>query len=180
MQRRAGIILQGESKLRSSDTCQITVISDSESRTVSIGRSIGEVIRLGDALLLHGEMGAGKTCLTRGVALGAECEVSARSPTFIILAEYPGRVRVFHCDLYRISGASEVYELALDETLDRGALVVEWPENAEGELPHDALEIFLEPKPSTEQREITMSAKGVKSRSLLTMISDALNVEDKR
>ena len=81
------------------------------------------------------QMGAGKTCLTRGIAKGAECEVSARSPTFIILGEYPGRVRIFHCDLYRIGSGAEAYELALDETLDRGALVVEWPENAEGELP---------------------------------------------
>ena len=64
-------------------------MSDSESRTEEIGRAIGEVLRNGDALLLHGEMGAGKTCMARGIALGAECEVSARSPTFIILAEYP-------------------------------------------------------------------------------------------
>ena len=110
------------------------VVSESEARTEAIGRSVGEVIETGDALYLHGVMGAGKTCLTRGIAKGAECEVSARSPTFIILGEYPGRVRIFHCDLYRIDSGAEAYELALDETLDRGALVVEWPENAEGRI----------------------------------------------
>ncbi len=155
------------------------MISESETQTEAIGRSIGAVIQAGDALFLHGEMGAGKTCLTRGIALGAECEVSARSPTFIILAEYPGRVRIFHCDLYRITGASEVYELALDETLDRGALVVEWPENADGELPEDGLEIRFASGSSAEHRELSMSASGPRSEELLCRISSALQ-ENKR
>ena len=152
------------------------IVSDTEERTEEIGRVIGQVLRDGDALLLHGEMGAGKTCITRGIAVGAECEVSARSPTFIILAEYPGRVRVFHCDLYRIAGAPEVQELALDETLDRGALVVEWPENAQGELPVDALEVRLEPDHATGQRSISMSANGPKSGQLLGRFSGIFEV----
>ena len=146
------------------------IVSDSESRTEEIGRAIGEVLRIGDALLLHGEMGAGKTCMARGIAVGAECEVSARSPTFIILAEYPGRVRIFHCDLYRIESAAEVYELALDETLDRGALVVEWPEHAAGELPEDALRVQIQPDQAIDGRAISMSASGPRSSSLLDRI----------
>ena len=152
------------------------IVSDSESRTEEIGRAIGEVLRNGDALLLHGEMGAGKTCMARGIALGAECEVSARSPTFIILAEYPGRVRIFHCDLYRIEGAAEVYELALDETLDRGALVVEWPENGDGELPEDALRVQIQPDQATDGRMISMSANGPRSSSLLDRILSSVKV----
>ncbi len=155
-----------------SDTYQVG--SESEAQTEAIGRTIGAVVQAGDALFLHGEMGAGKTCLTRGIALGAECEVSARSPTFIILAEYPGRVRIFHCDLYRITGASEVYELALDETLDRGALVVEWPGNADGELPEDGLEIRFASGPSAEHRQLSMSANGPRSEDLLNRITSAL------
>ena len=153
------------------------IVSDSESRTEEIGRAIGEVLRNGDALLLHGEMGAGKTCVARGIALGAECEVSARSPTFIILAEYPGRVRIFHCDLYRIEGAAEVYELALDETLDRGALVVEWPEHAAGELPEDALRVQIQPDQAIDGRAISMSANGPRSSSLLDRILSSVKVD---
>lgn len=148
--------------------------SDSETRTENIGRSIGEVVETGDALFLHGAMGAGKTCLTRGIGLGAECEVSARSPTFIILAEYPGRVRVFHCDLYRIDSAAEAYDLALDETLDRGVLVVEWPENAQGELPDDGLIVRIASGSATDQRRISMSARGPRSEDLLGRIRGAL------
>ncbi|MYA60359.1 MAG: tRNA (adenosine(37)-N6)-threonylcarbamoyltransferase complex ATPase subunit type 1 TsaE [Chloroflexi bacterium] len=150
------------------------VVSESEAQTEAIGRSIGEVIQTGDALYLHGVMGAGKTCLTRGIALGAECEVSARSPTFIILGEYPGRVRIFHCDLYRIDDGAEAYELALDETLDRGALVVEWPENAQGELPNDGLTVQIATGGDTARRRLSMSASGPRSDQLLGRIRGVL------
>ncbi len=153
------------------------IVSDSEERTLQIGKALGESLFVGDTVLLYGEMGAGKTCLTRGIAVGAECEVSARSPTFIILGEYPGRVRIFHCDLYRISGAVEVYELALEETLDRGALVVEWPENAAGELPEDALEIRIDVIEATQSREISMVATGPRSKSLLDRFDIAYKIE---
>ncbi len=154
----------------------LSIGSASENQTEAIGLEIGSALSIGDAVLLFGEMGAGKTCMARGIAIGAESEVSARSPTFIIVAEYPGRVRVFHCDLYRITGATEVIDLALDESLDRGALVVEWPENAEGALPEDALEIRIELGQSSEQRSISMSSTGPKSRSLLDAIAHRLSV----
>ena len=156
------------------------VVSESEDRTVGLGRALGEVLTVGDAVLLYGEMGAGKTCMARGIASGADCEVSARSPTFIILAEYPGRVRIFHCDLYRVASAAEVYDLALDETLIHGALVVEWPENAEGVLPNDALEVRIEPDASTGSRLISMSETGPKSRALLGRLVKALKVREER
>ena len=148
--------------------------SDSEGRTQSFGRALGSVIRKGDAVLLHGEMGAGKTCMARGIAQGADCEVSARSPTFIIVAEYPGRVRIFHCDLYRITGAAEVHDLALDETLDRGALIVEWPENADGALPQDACRVFIEPENDRDCRKISVFANGPVSRSFVRRLEIAL------
>ena len=156
------------------------IVSNSENRTEEIGREIGAVLSAGDAVLLYGEMGAGKTCMARGIAMGAESEVSARSPTFIILAEYPGRVRVFHCDLYRVAGVEGVLDLALEETLDRGALVVEWPENAEGALPEDALEIRIKPDHSTTHRSISMSATGPKSRSLLDALAQRVPVAMKQ
>ncbi len=156
------------------------LVSETEEDTVETGRALGEVLSVGDAVLLYGEMGAGKTCMTRGIALGAECEVSARSPTFIILAEYPGRVRIFHCDLYRIVGPAEIHELALDETVDRGALVVEWPENGAGALPEDALEVRIKMEPSSGVRKISMTGCGPKSRSLLDRFTGSAKVTDKR
>lgn len=152
----------------------LRLLSDSESQTEAIGREIGTLLSTGNAVLLYGEMGAGKTCMARGIAVGAESEVSARSPTFIILAEYPGRVRVFHCDLYRIAGEAEMIDLALEETLDRGALVVEWPENAQGALPEDALEIRIQPGHSSQSRSISFLATGTNSRDLLDAVIQRL------
>ena len=157
---------------------QHQITSNSEEQTLQMGRSLGEVLTIGDTVLLHGEMGAGKTCMARGVAQGADCEVSARSPTFIILAEYPGRVRIFHCDLYRITGAAETYELALEETLDRGALVVEWPENAAGELPEDALEVRIQIDQPSQQRTIAVNATGPTSQALLDRLTKALRMAE--
>ena len=171
---RVGTTLRGRGDLMGKNALRL--ISNSESQTEAFGREMGASLRIGDAVLLYGEMGAGKTCMARGIAIGAESEVSARSPTFIIVAEYPGRVRVFHCDLYRITGEAEVIDLALDESLDRGALVVEWPENAEGALPEDVLEIRIELGQSSEQRSISMSATGPKSRSLLDAVAQRLQV----
>lgn len=158
----------------------LRLVSDSESQSEAIGREIGALLSVGDAILLYGEMGAGKTCMARGIAVGAESEVSARSPTFIILAEYPGRVRLFHCDLYRVASVVEVLDLALEETLDRGALVVEWPENAEGALPEDVLEIRIKPGHSSGSRSISFSATGEKSEVLLDAVMHRLPMAMKR
>ena len=178
---RVGTILpSSESGTIAMSESKFEIVSETEDRTVDLGRALGEVLTVGDAVLLYGEMGAGKTCMARGIASGAECEVSARSPTFIILAEYPGRVRIFHCDLYRIASAAEVYDLALDETLVHGALVVEWPENADGVLPDDALEVRIEPDASTGRRLVAMSETGSKSRALLSRLMNALEVMEER
>jgi tRNA threonylcarbamoyl adenosine modification protein YjeE len=150
------------------------IVSESEAQTLAIGRAIGEMLNVGDSVLLYGEMGAGKTCMARGITQGAECEVSARSPTFIILAEYPGKVRIFHCDLYRLTSADEIHELALEETIERGALLVEWPENAAGALPQDALETRIEPEPATQNRTITMIAHGPRAASLMQRTTASL------
>lgn len=144
-----------------------SVVSYTEECTEALGRALGRCISSGDTILIHGELGAGKTCMARGIATGAESEVEARSPTFIMVAEYPGRVRLFHCDLYRVDSEIEAEELALHENLSRGALVVEWPERAAGLLPEDALRVRIDPCSSDNSRHITFSADGIRSERLL-------------
>ena len=160
-----------------SDANACEYVSKSESSTLEIGRMLGGLLRVGDSVLLYGEMGAGKTCLARGIATGADCEVSARSPTFIILAEYPGRVRIFHCDLYRITGAAEAYELALDETIERGALVVEWPENADGALPPDSMVVRIVPGDNSDYRTISVTSTGPRSQALCGELAARLETD---
>ena len=155
----------------------LTYRSNSPRETERLGEIIGEVVNIGDTILLRGEMGAGKTALARGIARGAQCAVSARSPTFIIVAEYPGCPTVFHCDLYRIASTEEVRDLCLEENLSRGALVVEWPENGGDALPSDALMIDLIIGDGTDERRARITPCGEISTATLSRIQNRIENE---
>ena len=112
--------------------------------TEAFGARLGAALRAGDAVALYGDLGAGKTTLARGVLrqLGHEGDVA--SPTFPIVQPYEElALPVWHVDLYRIEDPSEIDELALDEALDGGALLVEWPERLGSRLWPHALRLIL-------------------------------------
>ena len=115
-----------------------------------LGEALAAQLRAGDVVTLEGGLGVGKTTLARGLLQGLGYAGHAPSPTFAILQGYePPEVRlaVGHVDLYRIEAASELEELGLDDWLDGGALVIEWPDRLGG-LYHDmALTISLSPTP---------------------------------
>lgn len=94
--------------------------------TEEAGRRLGERLRIGDVLLLSGELGSGKTTFVRGVARGAGSTAQVASPTFQLIRVYPGRVQLAHVDLYRIENPSELDGLGLEELAEQGAVVVEW------------------------------------------------------
>lgn len=136
-------------------------ITNSENETRDIARTVAEKLRGGDVILFSGEMGAGKTAFTKGLAefFGTEEEVT--SPTFALVHEYPGRVPVFHFDLYRISGFDDLYAIGFYDYLDRGGiLAVEWSENVPGledEL-ENVVKIFIE-KLGENERRITVESQ---------------------
>ncbi|MCH7983193.1 MAG: tRNA (adenosine(37)-N6)-threonylcarbamoyltransferase complex ATPase subunit type 1 TsaE [Chloroflexi bacterium] len=146
----------------------LLLVSDSELETMRIGSAIGHALRIGDTVLLSGELGAGKTRLVHGMAEGVESTIPARSPSFVIVNEYPGRIRLSHCDLYRIGSVDEVEELALDERLTDGALVIEWPEVGANALPQDVLYMKFVNGEHLEQRLITFTPTGPRSAGLLS------------
>lgn len=113
--------------------------------TRELGRRMADELMVGDAVTLEGDLGAGKTTLARGIlqALGVDTEIP--SPSFALVQEYEtARLRVFHFDLYRIESIADVDELGLDEALERGAAIIEWPERAQARLPRDALRTRIE------------------------------------
>jgi tRNA threonylcarbamoyladenosine biosynthesis protein TsaE len=118
-------------------------VTRSEAETTTIGRTLGETLGPGDAVLLVGPLGAGKTAFARGLAegLGSDPD-SVSSPTFTIVQEYAGRVRMQHVDLYRLS-AAEVDDLALEDLWEDSVLVVEWPDRW-NRRPHDAITVEIE------------------------------------
>jgi tRNA A37 threonylcarbamoyladenosine biosynthesis protein TsaE len=102
------------------------------------------------------------------MAEGIESPIPARSPTFVIVNEYPGRIHLSHCDLYRLGSIDEVEELALEERLPTGALVIEWPEVGANVLPEDVLFLKLENGDHDDQRFITFTPTGPRSAGLLS------------
>lgn len=136
-------------------------ISNSEEETRQIAKEIAERLNPDDVILFSGGMGAGKTAFTKGLAeyFGTDEEVS--SPTFALVHEYPGKIPIFHFDLYRISGFDDLYAIGFFDYLDRGGIcVVEWSENVpelEDEL-ENVIKIDIH-KMSENGREINVSGK---------------------
>jgi tRNA threonylcarbamoyladenosine biosynthesis protein TsaE len=102
------------------------LVTISPSETEAAGEQLGRRLRVGDIVLLTGELGAGKTTFVRGVARGAGSAAPVASPTFQLVRVYPGRVQLAHVDLYRVEKPPELADLGLDELADQGAVVVEW------------------------------------------------------
>lgn len=118
--------------------------SDGPERTRAIGRALGRHAAPGTVLALTGELGAGKTQLAKGVAEGLEIETVVNSPTFVLMNEHAGRLRLFHVDAYRLADPEEALAAGLlDEREADGVLVVEWADRLDGWLPADRLEIAL-------------------------------------
>jgi tRNA threonylcarbamoyladenosine biosynthesis protein TsaE len=128
--------------------------SASEEETIALGRRLGATLNVGQVVLLTGPLGAGKTAFVRGLAEGLGCDTSeVSSPTFTIVQEYRGPVRLQHVDLYRLS-PPEVDELALEDLLDDAAMAVEWPDRWH-HAPADAIAVTILPT-SDAAREITI------------------------
>ena len=110
-------------------------------------RDSAERLAPGDCLALTGPLGAGKTALVRGIAagLGVADDRMVSSPTYVLVQEYPGRVPIYHIDLYRmVHPAEELADLGLDEMLADGVVLMEWADRAAGALPRPRWEIGIE------------------------------------
>lgn len=136
-----------------------TFVLPDEDATLSLGRAVARILMPGDFLALHGELGAGKTTLTRGIIralLGGDEEVP--SPTYTLVQMYEGPVfPLWHFDLYRLEDPEGVEELGWDDTVE-GVALVEWPERAGRHLPAVRLDVLLEIH--GDQRRVRLEPKG--------------------
>ncbi|MCH8061033.1 MAG: tRNA (adenosine(37)-N6)-threonylcarbamoyltransferase complex ATPase subunit type 1 TsaE [Chloroflexi bacterium] len=150
------------------------LVSHSPERTQALGRALGENARPGDVLLLVGGLGSGKTCLTQGVLWGLGSDEFARSPTFVLVAQYEARHTLYHMDLYRLETFEEVVDLGLDEMLfGDGVSVVEWADKGAGAFPEIHLLIRLE-YVDEETRRISLRPSGSRYEELVQAIKPAL------
>ena len=149
--------------------------SRSPEETLQLGKTIGGSLISGDIILLFGDLGAGKTCLTQGICngLGLNDDIYIRSPTFTLINEYPGRFPVYHIDLYRIDNHEEIYSLGLEEILfNRGVTIIEWaeklrsPNNANNFILNieDRIEIHIKIS-SDSEREFTLNTFSLEPRA---------------
>lgn len=116
-------------------------ITNSPEETEKIGAAVGKIIPAGTVLAYRGDLGAGKTAFTRGLARGLGFTEAVTSPTYTIVNEYlGGRLPLFHFDMYRLSSADDLFDIGWEDYLDRGGVcAVEWSENVAEALPEDTV-----------------------------------------
>lgn len=133
------------------------LITHSPEETGELGRTIGRLAMPGDIYLLVGQLGAGKTCLTQGIAWGLDIQEYTLSPSFVIMRELYGRLPLYHMDFYRLDNIAEIVDLGLDDYLgSQGVCVIEWAEKGMDVLPDDHLLIKIKYVSDTERSfEIT-------------------------
>ena len=138
----------------------MTIITNTQAETEEAGARFAAELTGGAVVALYGDLGAGKTAFVRGMArgLGLDCRVS--SPTFTVVNEYIGDRPLFHFDMYRLSGADELFDIGWEDYLARGGVcAVEWSENVEGAFYGDARTVSIE-KLSETARKIEIGVKG--------------------
>lgn len=142
----------------------LTMYSQNEAELISIGNRIGQLLEAGHVLVLSGDLGAGKTTLTKGIAKGLDIHQMIKSPTYTIVREYEGRLPLYHLDVYRIGDDSDSIDLD-DFLYGEGVVVIEWGELLDQSLLSDYLLVCIER--AEEGREVTFQAQGNRSARLL-------------
>jgi len=149
---------------------QLELITASPEDTQRIGRRLGELAEPGDVFLLVGELGAGKTCLTQGMARGLGIQDYASSPSFVIMKELYGRLPLYHIDLFRLDCLEEISDLGLDDYLcGSGVSVIEWADRGLVLLPEEHLLIEIEFLGDTRRR-LRFTASGERYDRLIARL----------
>ena len=151
----------------------LNLVTESPEETQRLGARLGKLAQVGDVLLLVGGLGAGKTCLTQGIAWGLDIEGYATSPSFVVVNQYQGRLPLYHIDLYRLDRLEEVIELGLDDYLyGRGVCVVEWAKKALDMLPKEHLLVEMSYLSDTS-RNLVLKPVGERYVELLSQLNTA-------
>ena len=138
-------------------------IVDSVDKTINIGKEIGRLAHSGDIICLNGDLGSGKTHLTKGIAIGLGISDNITSPTFTIVNEYEGRIKLYHFDVYRVNDPDEISEMGFDEYIfGEGVSVIEWSNYIKEIIPEECMSINIIKMPEVDEnfRKIIIDYKG--------------------
>jgi tRNA threonylcarbamoyladenosine biosynthesis protein TsaE len=146
----------------------VKITSHTPQETEQLGSLLGRMLAKGDIIALSGELGTGKTTLVRGIARGIGLkEGEVASPSFTLVNEYEGPLRLFHIDLYRLEDEKELIGIDYEEYLKAdGVVVIEWADRIPQAVPHDALWITLRYL-NSERREIVLQARGDRYKMMI-------------
>lgn len=134
-------------------------ITRNEAETEALGQRLGAMLKPGTVIAYYGDLGAGKTAFTRGIARGLEIAERVTSPTYTIVNEYTGRLPLFHFDMYRLDSSEDLFDIGWEDYLARGGICcVEWSERVEDVL-EDALVIAIR-KDSADENTRHITIKG--------------------
>ena len=145
---------------------------DSAEKTLKFGGRLGHILTGGDVIALTGELGVGKTLLTRGIALGLGIPAEqVNSPTFTLVQMYENRVPLIHVDLYRLEDPSAIFQLGLEDYFTpQNIVIIEWADRLLQALPPDYLAIRLEHGDTETIRHLTVRRTGPRSTHIVTAL----------
>jgi tRNA threonylcarbamoyladenosine biosynthesis protein TsaE len=148
-----------------------SIISNSPVETMTFGKKLAEFINVPALVLLKGDLGTGKTLITKAAAAALGYQGDVTSPTFNLVQEYQSQVEIIHMDLYRLDRSEELLEIGFEDYLNRDAVIfIEWPELALSLIPADFIFINIK-KISNNQRKITVQGEGKMSSLLIERLN---------
>ncbi len=129
--------------------------------TEEFGEKLGSILKPGDIISLTGDLGAGKTALTKSIGKGLGVEDYITSPTFTLINEYKGRINLYHFDVYRLEGSMDLYDLGFEEYIySDGISIIEWGDKIEEALPKERINIRIEKGTELDERIIYIYGEG--------------------
>lgn len=134
----------------------IKICSNSVKETELLGKKIASILKGDEVIAMFGDLGAGKTAFTRGLASGLGFDYGVSSPTFAIVNEYNAKFNIYHFDMYRITCEDDLYSTGFYDYLDNGVLIIEWSENIEYALDDNAVRITIRKTENENERIFTI------------------------
>lgn len=129
--------------------------------TEEFGIRLGKLLKSGDILCLNGDLGAGKTTMTKSIGIGLDVEEYITSPTFALINQYRGRIPVYHFDVYRLENVDELYDLGFDEYFfGNGVCIIEWAEKINKMIPKEKIVINMQKGNNENERILHIDGYG--------------------
>lgn len=136
--------------------------------TKEFGIKLGKLLKSGDIVCLNGNLGAGKTTLSKSIGLGLGVEDYITSPTFNLINEYQGRLTMYHFDVYRLENVDDLYDLGFDEYFyGQGVCIIEWAEKIEPVIPEERIVLEMESGDHIDERLIKIHGQGSSFEALV-------------